>query len=438
MNAKTIRFGVGVLLLLALGYVLYNYTSSSSPEPSADQVTVAPLNKEKKVVNTAVVEEIIVNHTSKYPGMVDSFQTAKLAFRVGGPLVEIKVKPGDHVKEGDVLMQIDPRDYKNEVDSITAQLDALRARFQAMKKGAREEDIKLLEASVEAAKAKFDFADQEYQRAQQLTTGRVMTQSDFEAVQHNFIASKMGLHIAEQELAKGQIGAREEEIAATEAEIRALEVRLQVARDRLNDTSLRAPFDGIVTNRLFENYEMVEPMKEVLGLHDISKLRIRVFLPENELIRHNLSKDMEADFVFSAEPEKKYRGKVYEIDTRPRNSSSLITITNSPYAITFVIDAPTDLNLLPGMVAEAFLTDVQRTDKQLVVPSSAVLGASGDSSFVWSINAETSRALKRPIQRGPLTQHGQYIVLGGLEPGEIVITEGNRFLSDGVEVVVQE
>ncbi|MGL6195432.1 MAG: efflux RND transporter periplasmic adaptor subunit, partial [Thermoguttaceae bacterium] len=285
---------------------------------------------------------------------------------------------------------------------------------------------------------KHNYAEQEFERAQQLV--KTISQAEYDARQNDYISAKMLLEVAKQELAKGRAGARAEEIVAVEAEIRALEVALEIAQNRLEDTTLRAPFDGIVTNRMIENFEMVttQPMlKEVLGIHDISKLKVRVFLPENALA-HNLMlrndvSQMEAEIVFTAAPELIFRGNLYELDTMPSS-------TNGLYVANFLIDAPTEINVLPGMVAEVSLVsnDNQSERPQLLVPSSAVLGNAAGENFVWIVDETNSTATKKMIKKGGLTKDRQYIVLGGLEEGETVITGGNRFLSEGVKVLVSQ
>lgn len=424
-------------IAIPVGFCLFFYLASgflySDVKTPASEIIV---NEEKplvgKSVATAMVQRIPVTHCIQYPGLIEAFRTANLVFRVGGPLTEINVSPGDKVKKDDVLMQIDPRDFILDVELTQAQLDALNAKFDAMQIGAREEDILLLQATLDSAKAKLDFSEQELRRAKQLQTDHVISQSEYEKSVHERIAAQMDLRVAEQELAKGRAGARKEDIASTQAEIKALQTKLQAAKDRLSDTTLRAPFDGIVTNRMIENYEMVSTTpsyKEVIGLHDIAKLKVRVFLPESELIRRTKADRFEVDLTFSDIPNRRFKANLCEVNTKP-------TKTKGMYAATFCFDAPTDMTILPGMVADVFLTDRDSLSEQLVVPSTAVLGNGSGESFVWKVGDDSDIPVKTPIRRGPLTASGDYIILEGLLEGDRVVVEGNRFLSEGVKVNV--
>lgn len=385
-----------------------------------------------KPVVTETVRMASVAHCIRYPGLIEAFRTANLVFRVGGPLTEINVSPGDKVKRGDVLMQIDSRDFQREVETIQAQLDSLNAKFKAMQIGAREEDILLLQATVDSAGAKLEYSEQELLRAKKLQADHVISQAEYEKTVHEKIAAEMSLRVAQQEFAKGKAGAREEDIAATRAEIKALETRLEIAKDRLGDTTLRAPFDGIVTNRMIENHEMVTispTYKEVIGLHDIARLKVRVFLPESELIHRGKSDRFEVELTFADLPGRRFKASLCEVNTKP-------TETKGMYAATFCFDAPRDVTILPGMVADVSLTDEARTTSQLVVSGAAVLGNDNGESFVWKIDENGGLPVKTVIRRGSLTPAGDFVVLEGLCEGDRVVTEGNRFLAEGVRVHV--
>lgn len=104
------------------------------------------------------------------------------------------------------------------------------------------------------------------------------------------------------------------------------------------------------------------------------------------------------------------------------------------YAVTFLFTSPEEINVLPGMTAEVILFDNKCSEQKLVVPASAVLGDEFGKSYVWTVDAMTSVAVKKEFRRGLLTHDEKFIVNGGLPEGAVVVTEGNRFLSDGIKV----
>ncbi|MEA1950006.1 MAG: biotin/lipoyl-binding protein, partial [Planctomycetota bacterium] len=250
-----------------------------------------------------------------YPGTLKPSMAAKMAFRVGGPLVEVKIKPGDAVRKGDVLMRIDPRDYENQVAATNAALEASHAELAAMEKGAREEDIRALEAGLEAANAQKKYAQQQHKRFSQLVETNVVTQAQFDAVisELNVAASKV--RSVEAELAKAKAGARAEDILSKKSGISGLDTQLIIAKDKLDDTCLRAPFDGIITCQNVEIHEQVSPQQIVLGMQNVSTLEVQVNLPEKEILYRGFDVPFTADVHFEAALGRTFKAAYKEINT---------------------------------------------------------------------------------------------------------------------------
>ncbi|MDO5566686.1 MAG: HlyD family efflux transporter periplasmic adaptor subunit [Planctomycetia bacterium] len=288
-----------------------------------------------------------------YPGKVCAFKKSILTFRVPGPLEKISVVPGQVVKKGDVLMQIDPRDYQVQVDLAQSRLDAAKANLEAMRKGARPEDVALLRAKVDEAQATYALAEKEFQRAQTLVDSKTISASEYDTANRSYILASLACNSAKKELEKGLAGARVEDIRATEAQIRGLEASLASAKNSLDDTTLRAPYDGVVTTKMIEEHEMVTTTptyRQVLGIHDISKLKIEVYVPEREMIGGHIRSGETVSVRFTARRENSYHAKLAEIDTEP----SQVGMT---YKLTFVLDRPNDLPILPGMISEVSLPE---------------------------------------------------------------------------------
>ena len=290
----------------------------------------------------------IASQANIYPGRVRALKKSILTFRVFGPLLEINVVPGQVVKKGDVLMRIDPRDYQVQVDLAQSRLDAAQANLDAMRKGARPEDVALLQAQVEEATASYTLAEKEFQRAQTLVESKTISASEFDAAHRTYTLAGLALNSAKKELEKGVAGARSEDISAAEAQIRGLEATLAAAKNSLDDTTLRAPYDGVITTKLIDEHEMVTTTptyREVLGIHDISRLKIEVFVPEREMVAGRIAPGEAVSVRFTAKRENVYEAHLAEIDTEP----SQVGMT---YKLTFILDRPDDLAILPGMVSE--------------------------------------------------------------------------------------
>lgn len=236
-----------------------------------------------------------------YPGTVVAGQQAKLAFRVGGPLVKVAVKPGDKVAQGQLLMQIDPRDF--------------------------EDSIRVLEAQLAGAEAQRDRALRDFERAQTLFEQRVSATADFDRAKSAFDSAFAG--------------------------VQSLKAQLQIARHKLKDTSLHAPFAGTVTTQKAENFEMVSPGKEVLEIQDTSILEVEIRVAENEIGRRQVRPDGQtATVTFPAIPNRTLTAKLVEWNV----AADPITRT---YALRFAFPMPNAYYVLPGMTAEVRIDDAE-------------------------------------------------------------------------------
>jgi membrane fusion protein, multidrug efflux system len=384
-------------------------------------------------VGVAQVTTGVGRSTTTYPGTTKASQTANLAFRVGGPLIAVDIKPGDQVSQGDVLMRIDPRDFEVTVSAAKAALDSARSKLASMKNGARKEDILALEAQMDAAVANRDTLQKHYERCTNMVKVNAVSQQEMDNADSRLKAAAAEIRALQQELEKARAGARVEDIQAMEADIRGMETALKSAEDALQDSWLRAPFDGMVTKQLVENYEQIASGRTVVGMHDISTIEIDVDLPEKEIIHRPMQEAFSATVRFLSIPDRDFEAVFKEIDTEADPSTRT-------YRVTFSMKNPDDINLLPGMVAEISIESraSAATAKQSpMIPALALRSDETGHRFVWVVDGE-STARRRTVRVGRLSQSNLYEILDGVAQGERIVTAGAAFLHDGQNVVVAD
>lgn len=276
-----------IIALFALILLLLTVTRSQAAAASGEQ--------EAAQANSAIRG---AQFKRSYPGFILASRQAKLAFRVKGPLISVNVQPGDIVEEGQILMQIDPRDF--------------------------EDNIRVLEAQLAGAGAQQDGAERDFTRAQTLFEQHVSATADFDRAKSRFDSAFAG--------------------------VQSVRAQLQIARHQLKDTSLRAPYAGVITTQSAENFEMVKSGEEVLGIQDISNLEVEIKVPENEIAHHPLKQGEEVSVELSAIAGRLFTAQLKEWNT----AADPVTRT---YALRFSFPAPVDVHVLPGMTAEVFIQD---------------------------------------------------------------------------------
>ena len=317
-----------------------------------------------------------------FPGRAQATQEIDLAFRVGGPLITRAVNVGDEVQEGDVVAQIDPRDFAVNLRNVQAQL-----------------------AEAEPA---LERAAGDYRR------------------QLNIFNTEPG---ATSESAVDRAREGRDRAAAT---VDSLKASVASAQDQLDDTSLQAPFDGTVVATYVENFQNVRQKQPVVRILDTSHIEMVVNIPENMISMASLIHTVL--LRFDAFPGREFNGTVSEIGTEA-------STTTRTFPVTLIMEQPEDIKILPGMAGTATAGESDLTDEQnrrgLGVPVGAVFTPAAETqSYVWVIKpgeANLGELERRPVKTGDLTRLG-VLVTEGLSAGEWIVTAGVNSVREGQTV----
>lgn len=304
------------------------------------------------------VEEI------RLTGVVRANKDVQVSAEESGPIREIFVDKGEHVREGEALFQID------------------RA---------------ILQAQVDQARAQADLAVQTWERRKRLW------EEDRVGSEIAYLQAKFG---AEQ----------------ASANLTALE-------ERLARTTIRAPFDGVLEDRMVEVGSMVAPGQVVARVVDLDPVKIVAGVPER--YAGDVKGDAQARVTFDLFP-----GEEFTIPI------SYVGATVSPQNRTFLVEAMLENEgglIKPAMVANVSLTR-RSLAEALIVPQDALVRVEdGYVVFVVEERDNVSVAAVRPVELGP-SQRNTVVIESGLDLGDRVIVVGQKSVADGdrVNVVAAE
>lgn len=301
-------------------------------------------------------------------GTLEAFDSVELGFRQGGRISEILVDEGDHFSTGQVLGRIDPFQLQQSLNVETAALNAAEA--------AREQ----ARLAAERAQAMLDRG----------------------------VGTRAARDTARQAL------------SAAETQAQQAQSRLDQARRSVEDTELRAPFDGVVTARSGEPGQVVGAAQTVLSLAANSGIEAVFMTPDLVLLNDAMGLPVAlATLDVEAPP---MNGTVTEI-------APLIDLTTGSVRVRAkVLDAPDNIDLL-GAAVRGKLTF--STGMAVEIPWTA-LSSGAEGPAVWVV--ADGRAQLRPVQ---IERFGDQTVLlsGGVEVGDIVVGEGSQKLYPGRPVV---
>jgi HlyD family secretion protein len=229
----------------------------------------------------------------------------RLAPEVGGRIVQLTVKEGDRVEPGAVIMKLDTRDAELAIDRAKAERSHAEAQLKLLRAGARREDINQAQAeaqsardNLDAARAELRAAETDLQRFEALLEANAGSrkQRDDAATRRDVAreqveAAESRVRAAEQAVARLRAGARREEIEAALARVDAAVAQVASVEETLNDTTLRSPIGGVVTEKLAETGEVIAPHSPVIVITDLAQAWADVFVPEPTVPRIRLGQN---------------------------------------------------------------------------------------------------------------------------------------------------
>lgn len=393
--------------------------------PAADRPGAPP-----RPVKSVVVQSSRNMEKRTFPGLVQSANETRLAFRVSGILNEMNGSAGRKVKKGDLIARLDPRDFEINIRQIQAALDEAAAALAAMETGARKEDIAALTARVNAARADFERSEKQMARLDMLIKAQVITRTMHDQGVADVKTSRAAWEAAVQTLEKARNGARKEEIQAAVARVRQLEARLTAARYALSDTRLTAPFDGVVNRKFVENFETVAAGHPVISLLDVSRVDVKTAIPEEVLL--NRTRFVHISCTMDAYPGRVFDARIAELGLKTDTA-------NQSFPLTVSLDVPEGIDIQPGMTASVTI-EYPRTGRAgtpVRLPSTAIFADSGGTAWAWKIDPDTGCVARTPVCVERISG-AELAVTAGLNPGDRIVTAGARFLQDGRKVRIMD
>jgi membrane fusion protein, multidrug efflux system len=362
-----------------------------------------------------------------FPGRVEASKQVELTFQVPGLLVDLPVREGQKVAKGDVIAQLRQDDFKARLAALQGQLDRSRADLQSLLGGVRPEERMRLEAQLRSAEATLANARSEFRMAEQLIRTRAISRLEFERAETAVSVAQESQEAARVTLEAGLI-AREEDVQAMEAVVRGLEGQLVEANLQLADSTLRAPYDGVIAQRFVEQGQNVRAQQPVVKFQDVNEVEIAVDVPEAVMVADLQSADiLQLIAEFTAAPGLQFPVHVKEVAQR----ADPVTQT---FSIRVAMKSPEGINLLPGMSATVSMTYRRASilGGRVMVPVSSIFKSPSGEQIAWVLTPEQTVS-RRPVTLGEAS--GNHIeVSSGLQSGDRIAVAGVAFLREGMKV----
>lgn len=251
---------------------------------------------------------------------------------VAGLIVENRMVEGERVGEGDLLVRLDEADFRLQRQRAAAEVEALRAERE---RAASETGVWRHHLAT---------AERDLERYRTLRERNTIPPQRLEQAENVF------------EEAKGRLASLEAEISALDRRIEAALEEQKLVERRIAKTSIEAPIDGTVLVKAREEGEFVQTGQTVAVLVDLSRVELKVFIPEKDIGKVGLGDP--ARLRVDAFPNRLFEATIARVDQRaqftPRDIHLPEERVRMVFGVTLAVDNP-DGVLKPGMPADAWI-----------------------------------------------------------------------------------
>jgi membrane fusion protein, multidrug efflux system len=327
-------------------------------------------------------------------GTLAAQEQSVLSAKVPGRLERLAVDIGSTVRQGDLIAQIEPRDYELRLQQAAAALAQVRASLGlASDSDAEGMDLERISA-VKEARAVLNEAARNLQRVKDLAREQIASQAELDTAE---AAHTVALTRCERAQEDGRV--RLAELAQRRAE-------LEIARKQLADTDVRAPFAGAVQTRPASLGEYVAAGAPIVSVVETDPLRLRLEVPEREatliLTGQPVRLRIEADTNV-------YTGSIARISPALSEENRMLLVE---------ADVPKRGALRPGLFARGEII-IDEHEDVLAVPASTLTTFAGLEKVVV---VRDGRALETTVKTGRRSD-GWVEIVSGLDPGAAVVLD---------------
>ena len=317
-------------------------------------------DKEQKVT-TEFVQSTTIIETVSANGRINPEKEVKITPYISGEVIELTVKEGDEVKEGQYLAKIDPEIYLSNYERMEASLQSQKASLANSR------------ARLAQTKAQFTNAKLSFERNETLWKQKVISDADYDAAK------------AQYDVAEAEVEASQESVKAAEFQVASAEASLREAKENLTKTAIYAPNDGTISKLNVEQGERVAGASqfsagtELMRVANLNSMEAVVSVNENDIVRVSLGDTtlIEVDAYLN----RKFKGLVTEIATsadvagvsadQVTNFEVKIRLLKESYQDLIPEDNPSYSPFRPGMSTTVDIqTEIQKDI--LTVPIQAV------------------------------------------------------------------
>ncbi len=413
------RMAIALILVAVGGGSYYAYTQ-----------LIAPANNQstRKRDRTVVIKRTDLPIIVTANGTIQPEKSINVSPKSSGRLKSLLVKEGENVRTGQILAYMDESNTLGQITQADGNLAAAQANLDLLMAGNRPQDISQAQANLTNAQATLEQSEIVYRQNQQLYQQGAIASRELDAARTTMDANRARVTQAREALSLQQAGSRPQEVDRAEAQVIAASGSLQTAESQLEDTIIRAPFDGVVVRKYADPGAFVTPTTSGSAVSSATASSILALASNNQVVANvaeaNIAQikiGQKVTFQVDAYPNQKFKGRVVSISPQ-----AIVNQNVTSFEVKAEITSEDKQILRSGMNASLEFRAGELKDV-LVVPTVAIVREKGLTGvYVKTDQSETP--VFTPIETG-LTVDDKTEVKSGLTGNEKIFVsfpEGSR------------
>lgn len=341
-------------------------------------------------------------------GQVVSNLDVEIKCKASGEVIRLPFDISDRVRKGDLIVEIDPVDEQRKVNQAKVTLESSQARLiqnkvnlqiaqrsLAIERKSAEASLKSAIAAAKDARAKAD-------RVKKLFERKIATQESKETAETKAILAEVDLEnaqirIEQLDITVQELELRRQDVRLAKAQIETNKIDLSLAEQRLKDTKVFSPIDGVVSERNVQSGQIISSGISNVGggtlvmvLSDLTRLFILASVDESDIGKVKLGQKV--IITADAFPGKRFFGKIERIATKGSNISNVVT-----FEVKIEVQGRDKQLLKPEMTANVEIIVADKASV-LIVPAEAVLRKKGD--YIVRVKMDDGRLEERRVKVG--------------------------------------
>ena len=372
-------------------------------------------------VKTIAAEVTDIPLLVKAPASLFPREQASISARVNAPIRTITVRKGDSVTANQVLATLESRDVAASRQEAQAALQDAEANLQKVESGTLPTDVEKARGEVETAQAALNQAQKVYDRRSELFKEGAIPGRDLLQSETDLAKAKTAYEVARRSLDLLQRQTGEKDIAMARSRVEQARAKLAGSNAQLRYTDLRSPFAGTITDQMQCPGDMAAPGTPTFIVMDLSLMNARAQVPETDVGR--IRAGQPCQFTPADSTAVPASGKVtvtnHAVDPQRRTVEVWCEIANS------------DRRLRANIFGQVSFS--VGTTRAVTVPQTAVVFNEGTLFGTTMVVDAKHIAHQREIEASAVID-GKVQIVKGINPGELVVTQGGYGLPDGTEV----